>query len=33
VSTVGLGNYLGDRNLGWFLETIARETGGTFLGR
>jgi Mg-chelatase subunit ChlD len=33
VNTVGLGNYLGDRNLGWFLETIARETGGTFLGR
>ncbi len=33
VNTVGLGNYLGDRNLGWFLETVARETGGTFLGR
>jgi len=33
VNTVGLGDYLGDRNLGWFLETIARETGGTFLGR
>jgi len=33
VNTVGLGNYLGDRNLGLFLETVARETGGTFLGR
>jgi hypothetical protein len=33
INTVGLGNYLGNRNLGSFLETVARETGGTFLGR
>lgn len=33
INTVGLGNYLGNRNLGWFLESVARETGGTFLGR
>jgi len=32
VNTVGLGNYF-DENLGTFLRTVARITGGTFLGR
>ncbi|MEO8495795.1 MAG: hypothetical protein ABI614_12040 [Planctomycetota bacterium] len=32
VNTVGLGNYF-DEDLGTFLRTVARTTGGTFLGR
>jgi len=33
VNTVGLGDYLGHRDTGRFLVSIAHETGGTFLGR
>jgi len=33
VNTVGLGDYLGHRDTGRFLVNVARETGGTFLGR
>jgi hypothetical protein len=33
VNTIGLGDYLNDREMGRFLVRVAAETGGTFIGR